>query len=127
MKKIGKTFLLLLLTAFLTTSKVEAQVYCLSESQVVNIALAYDSLDECREVNDSLQSQINSALTVIQADSTLINNLYLLSSNQGEIISGKDILLIDEKKISSAYRNRYRLWKIAAIVLGGLTVYQSVK
>lgn len=95
--------------------------------QLRSTILMADSLDECRETADSLQVQIAAALSVISADSTLISNLRSLSFNQGEIISGKDLLLINEKHISSSLRNKYRLWKIAAIVLGGLTVYQSVK
>lgn len=119
---VEKTLKLLLLILFLAGS-VTAQPYSLTAQEVRNIALAYDSLDECREVNDSLQVQISNALTVIQKSDTLILTLKSLSFNQSEIISGKDILLKDEKRVAAAYRNRYRLWKAIGCISLGFIAY----
>lgn len=133
MTKIVKVFLLLLVTAKLSYSQsvfprqLNDSIWAVTETQILNANLCADSLDECKEVTDSLQSQINNALNVIQADSALIDNLRLMSLNQVEIIKDKDLLLLQEKHISSSYRNKYRLWKILSIVFAGLTVYQSVK
>lgn len=123
----AKRLVIFLATAFsLLSTKGHCQ-YSLSAEQIKNIALAYDSLDECKEVQDSLNIQIGNALNVIAHDSALISSLRLMSLNQAQIISGKDILILEEKQVSHAMRKKYRLWKVLSFVFGGLMVYQIVK
>lgn len=120
-----KAFLLLLLTVFSYTSSL-AQ-YNLTGEEIKNIRLAYDSLDECREITDSLNIQIYNASRVIKTDSMLIEILKTQVGNCESRVDLNKTLLLEEKKITSVYRKKFIAWKITAIILGGLTVYQSVK
>lgn len=101
--------------------------FSLSGEQIKNIRLAYDSLDECLELLDSLQVQISYADSTISADSLNEINLRAQISKSEQVNALTEIQLSQEKQVSAAYRKKYRLWKILSFVFGGLTVYQIVK
>jgi hypothetical protein len=133
MKLSAKIFLLFQLTASWCYSqnafpkKLTDSTVVITVDQLTQVNLSADSLDELKETVDSLRTQITSALLVIENSDTVINDLWRLNVNNQEIISGKDILIQDEKKISSAYRKKFRFWKLIAVVLAGLNVYQIVR
>lgn len=124
--KIEKLFSILLLTVCLTTSS-HGQTYSLTAQDIKNIRLAYDSLDECKEASDSLRAQITSVLNVVSKDSAVILNLRLINSNQAQIISGKDILITSEKKVSSSLRRKSRLYALFLVISIAFNAYQIVR
>lgn len=116
-----KTFLLTALIFF------SLKGFPQTDKQKRDILLTADSLDECKEVNQNLLLQFETANQIILNQDSVIENFHTLTGNYQKIISGHEILLNDERKISASYRKKFRLWKILSIVFGGLTVYQIVK
>ncbi len=95
--------------------------------EIINANLTGDSLDECLEITDSLKVQVSNALQAITAGDSLRDNLreQLLKCDQIEQERVAQVKF--EQNVSSAYRKQARIWKIAAFVGIGLTVYQIVK